>query len=170
MPSVWRAGQGYGGWKQISDHSWVWDSDITWEQTFTKKEKVVDKKEAAKYVQPFDKIAEDVLDKLNEQEFFGKKKNTDKVTKKPKVSTGQSMADIKIKYVKHPEKGARQMILILDKLQSMTNSEALKKTGVPIGHLWEKLEHYLPTRQPVSKVYKHYHREMVDKGYISISS
>ena len=58
------------------------------------------------------------------------------------------------------------MRLILDKLQSMIDTDALEKVGVPIGDLWDKLEGYLPTKQPVSKVYKHYHREMVDKGYI----
>ena len=39
-----------------------------------------------------------------------------------------------------------------------------------IGDLWEKLEGVIITKQPVEKIYKHYHRKMVDEGYISILS
>ena len=44
------------------------------------------------------------------------------------------------------------------------------KGSTSIGLLWEKLEGVLITKQSVDRIYKHYHREMVDKGYIRILS
>ena len=56
------------------------------------------------------------------------------------------------------------MMTILEKL------EEVGEGGITIGMFWEKLEGQLPTKQSVDRVYKHYHREMVDKGYIRILS
>ena len=48
--------------------------------------------------------------------------------------------------------------------------EEFGEGGITIGMFWEKLEGQLPTKQSVDRVYKHYHREMVDKEYIRIPS
>jgi|TARA_B100000900_G_scaffold413264_3_gene436882 hypothetical protein len=79
-------------------------------------------------------------------------------------NTGRLKVGTTIVFNKYPEKGPRQMMLILEKL------EEFGKDGVTIGMFWEKLEGLLPTKQPVDRVYKHYHREMVDKEYIRIPS
>ncbi len=77
--------------------------------------------------------------------------------------TGRLKVGATIVFNKYPEKGPRQMMLILEKL------EEFGKGGITIGMFWEKLEGQLPTKQSVDRVYKHYHREMVDKEYIRIS-
>lgn len=79
-------------------------------------------------------------------------------------STGRLKVGTTIVFSKYPEKGPRQMMVILEKL------EEFGEGGITIGMFWEKIEGQLPTKQPVDRVYKHYHREMVDKGYIRILS
>lgn len=65
-------------------------------------------------------------------------------------------------YNKHPEKGASQMLVILD---------ILKKHGKPIS-----VEDFIPiiekskklqTSQPVERIYKHYHKTMLANNYIN---
>tara|TARA_R100000734_G_C3202332_1_gene20666 strand:- start:30 stop:317 length:288 start_codon:yes stop_codon:yes gene_type:complete len=77
--------------------------------------------------------------------------------------TGRLKVGATIVFNKYPEKGPRQMMLILEKL------EEFGEGGITIGMFWEKLEGQLPTKQSVDRVYKHYHREMVDKEYIRIA-
>ena len=72
--------------------------------------------------------------------------------------------NLQVGFVKYPEKGAPQMMAILNVLEKDFQGSAT------IGALWEKLEPVLITKQSVDKIYKHYHREMVDKGYIRILS
>jgi len=67
-----------------------------------------------------------------------------------------------ITYIKHPERGAKQMMVILDVIKQ--NNPIISKD------LMHDLSGCLDTTQPVHKVFKHYLREMVDKGYISIMS
>ncbi len=67
-----------------------------------------------------------------------------------------------IVYNKHPEKGASQMLVILD---------ILKKHGKPVS-----IEDFFPiiekskklqTSQPVDRIYKHYHKTMLANNYIN---
>ena len=81
-----------------------------------------------------------------------------------RTNTGRLKVGTTIEFVDYPTKGPRQMMTILEKL------EEFGEGGITIGMFWEKLEGQLPTKQSVDRVYKHYHREMVDKGYIRILS
>tara|TARA_R100000687_G_C6311018_1_gene100434 strand:+ start:117 stop:503 length:387 start_codon:yes stop_codon:yes gene_type:complete len=67
-----------------------------------------------------------------------------------------------IVYNKHPEKGASQMLVILD---------ILKRHGKPVS-----IEDFFPiiekskklqTSQPVDRIYKHYHKTMLANNYIN---
>ena len=78
--------------------------------------------------------------------------------KKSRIKHDENTA---ITYIKHPERGAKQMMVILDVLKQ--NSPITSKD------LMHDLSGCLDTTQPVSKVFKHYLREMVDNGCISLS-
>lgn len=80
----------------------------------------------------------------------------------PKAKKKSSLDGVTIEFVAMPDKCPRQMRHILTKLSEFG------KGGVPISMLIDKLEGQLPTKQSVERVYKHYHREMVDKEYIRI--
>lgn len=150
MAVVNKAGAGEGGWIQVAPDSWKWDPSITWKQDEKHWYLHWPKgfKEEKKLEQTFEQANERRVAKLAEQ---GRKPN------------GRLAVGTKIQFVQYPEKGARQMMQILDLLQDFEG-------GTTIGMLWEKLEGVLNTKQPVDRVYKHYHREMVDKGYIRILS
>ena len=78
--------------------------------------------------------------------------------KKSRIKHDENTA---ITYIKHPERGAKQMMVILDVLKQ--NSPITSKD------LMHDLSGCLDTTQPVAKVFKHYLREMVDNGCISLS-
>ena len=83
---------------------------------------------------------------------------------KYKSHTGRLKVGTRIAFVEYPQKGPRQMMVILEKLQEFGEG------GITIGMFWQKLEGQLNTKQDVDRVYKHYHREMVDKGFIRMLS
>ena len=163
VPQSFKAGEGHGGWIQYAPDSWRWDPSITHKQTekdwymhwpkgHTSKETKVSN------VDPFS--SEEIVKDLNAIEDKKAKKAQKAEGKK---STSRLSSDKQIVYVKHPEKGARQMLLMLDKLKQFGG-------GIRLDLFWDKLEGELPTKQSVERVYKHYHREMVDKGYIRVLS
>ena len=80
-----------------------------------------------------------------------------KQDKNPVLST------LNIQYVKHPEKGAAQMMAILDLLEE-------HKKPITVGTLLAELAQYssFETSQTPQRVYKYYHTKMVDNGFIKI--
>jgi|TARA_R100001460_G_scaffold2321_4_gene7627 hypothetical protein len=163
MAQSFRAGEGYGGWIQVAPDSWQWDPSITHKQTekdwylhWPKGQKF--KETEVSNVDPFS--SEEIVKDLNAMEDKKAKKAQRAEGKK---STSRLSSEKQIVYVKHPEKGPRQMVILLDKLKEFEG-------GIRLDLFWDKLEGELPTKQSVERVYKHYHREMVDKGYIRILS
>lgn len=160
MAQSFKAGEGYGGWIQVAPDSWKWDPSITHKQTekdwYLHWPKGYKPKETeVSNVDPFS--SEQVVTDLNKME---EKKAKKAEAKKP---NSRLSADKQVKYLKHPEKGPRQMMIILDKLKEFEG-------GIRLDLFWDKLEGQLPTKQSVERVYKHYHREMVDKEYIRVLS
>lgn len=147
-----------GVYIQYDEGAWKWDPYLdvpkNWKDTreFPRKEKPVTEKEK------FDKFNEEVIEELNKLEKRRSKKKPK--TDKPK----KSASPLVIECVTIPDKCPRQMRIILTQLKE------LGKGGIPLEEFCQKLEGVLPTKQPVEKVYKHYHREMVDKGYIRVLS
>jgi hypothetical protein len=146
-----------GAYIQYDEGAWKWDPYLdvpkNWKDTreFPRKEKPVTEKEK------FDKFNEEVIEELNKLEKRRSKKKPK--TDKPK----KSASPLVIEFGAMPDKAPRQMKIILTKLKELGR-------GVPYEELCLKLVGVLPTKQPVEKVYKHYHREMVDKGYIRVLS
>ena len=160
MAQSFKAGEGNGGWIQVAPDCWKWDPSITHKQTekdwYLHWPKGYKPKETeVSNVDPFS--SEQVVADLNKME---EKKAKKAGAKKP---SSRLSADKQVKYQKHPEKGPRQMMIILDKLKEFEG-------GIRLDLFWEKLEGQLPTKQSVERVYKHYHREMVDKEYIRVLS
>lgn len=155
MANTFKAGQGNGGWVQYAPGSWQWDPSITWKQTekdfyhhYPKGYKFGEDKEVTEDT----KLQEELLELSKKKAAQGRS------------NTGRLKVGTTIVFNKYPEKGPRQMMLILEKL------EEFGEGGITIGMFWDKLEGQLPTKQSVDRVYKHYHREMVDKEYIRIPS
>ena len=73
------------------------------------------------------------------------------------------LSTLNIQYVKHPEKGAAQMMAILDLLEE-------HKKPITVGTLLAELAQYssFETSQTRQRVYKYYHTKMVDNGFIKI--
>ena len=67
-----------------------------------------------------------------------------------------------IVYNKHPEKGASQMLVILDILKKHGKPISVKDF-IPIIEKSKKLQ----TSQPVDRIYKHYHKTMLANNYIN---
>jgi hypothetical protein len=101
---------------------------------------------------------------LDESPKIKKEKDVGEVIDMQKVKKTRIKHDdnTSITYIKHPERGAKQMIVILDVIKQ--NNPIISKD------LMHDLSGCLDTTQPVHKVFKHYLREMVDNGYISIMS
>jgi len=106
---------------------------------------------------------EELQQLLDEAPKLKKEKDVGEVIEMEKVKKTRIKHDdnTSITYIKHPERGAKQMMIILDVLRQ--NSPITSK------NLIQDLSGCLDTTQPVSKVFKHYLREMVDNGYISLS-
>lgn len=94
-----------------------------------------------------------------------KKMNTSKVI--PMVVGKDIFTDSprveKIRYVKHPEKGASQMMAILDLLEE-------HKKPIAVSALLEELAQYskLVTKQTPKRIFDYYQNRMLDNGYIEI--
>ena len=137
------------GWIQTAHDAWQWspDHDLGEQDKFPRH----------KYKSKFHKGK-----LIMEPDQFNNK--AQKHAAEGRSSTGRLKVSTKVGFVKYPEKGAPQMMAILNVLDKDFQGSAT------IGALWEKLEPVLITKQSVDKIYKHYHREMVDKGYIRILS
>ena len=135
-----------GGWMQVGPDSWQYspDHDFGEQKTWPRHRWPSKYHKGKRIMEP------EVMAKIKKAEAG-------------RTITGRLKVGATIVFNKYPEKGPRQMMLILEKL------EEFGKGGITIGMFWEKLEGQLPTKQSVDRVYKHYHREMVDKEYIRIS-
>ena len=139
-----------GGWIQVGPDSWMYSKD----HDFGKQEKFPRHRWPSKYHK-----GKRIMSEETTMEAAAKKKAAE-----GRTNTGRLKVGTTIEFVDYPTKGPRQMMTILEKL------EEVGEGGITIGMFWEKLEGQLPTKQSVDRVYKHYHREMVDKGYIRILS
>ena len=137
------------GWIQTGHDAWQWSSD----HDFGEQEKFPRHKYKSKFHKG--KL-------IMEPDQFNNK--AQKYAAEGRSNTGRLKVSTRVGFVKYPEKGAPQMMAILNVLDKDFQGSAT------IGALWEKLEPVLITKQSVDKIYKHYHREMVDKGYICILS
>ena len=137
------------GWIQTAHDAWQWspEHDLGEQEKFPRH----------KYKSKFHKGK-----LIMEPDQFNNK--AQKYAAEGRSNTGRLKVSTKVGFVKYPEKGAPQMMAILNVLDKDFQG------STTIGLLWEKLEPVLITKQSVDKIYKHYHREMVDKGYIRILS
>lgn len=141
-----------GGWIQVSPDGWQWSKDHDFgDQKEWPRNKWPSRYHKGKRI--MEAQVEDVV-----------KTEANKKAAQGRTNTGRLKVGATIAFVKYPEKGPRQMMTILEKL------EEFGAGGITVGMFWEKLEGQLTTKQDVDRVYKHYHREMVDKGYIRILS
>lgn len=169
MANVFKAGEGSGGWIQTAPTSWEWDSTITYKQTeqhFYRRWPKGYEQEKTVTEEKLDPLSEEILDGLNKLED---KKAKKAAKQKKEVSATKDLqpkafVSTEVEFVSMPDKCPRQMRVILTKISEFG------KGGVSISMLCDKLEGVLATKQPIHKVYRHYHREMVDKGYIRILS
>lgn len=147
-----------GAYIEISEGFWKWDPYLDMPKGWKPpKRKPVAEKEMEKPDIDFDKFNQEVIDELNERDRRRSKK-------KPKTDKSKKSASpMVIEFVAMPDKCPRQMRIILTTLKELGRVS-------PYEELCQKLEGVLPTKQSVEKVYKHYHREMVDKGYIRVLS
>ena len=138
-----------GGWIQTSSDAWRWSP----EHDFGEQKTWPRNKGASKYHKG--KI-------IMEPDEFNNK--AQKHEAESRSNAGLLKPHTRVGFVKYPEKGAPQMMAILNVLDKDFQGSAT------IDALWEKLEGVIITKQSVEKIYKHYHRKMVDEGYISILS
>lgn len=142
-----------GAWIETGPDAWQWSPD----HDFGEQEKFPRHKYKSKFHKG--KL-------IMEPDQFNNKAQKHKA--ETSSNTGRSSVsfhkNLKVGFVKYPEKGPAQMMAILNVLDKDFQGSAA------IGDLWEKLEGVIITKQPVEKIYKHYHRKMVDEGYISILS
>jgi len=148
-----------GAYIEISEGCWKWDPYLDLPEGWKPpKRKPVVEKEMEKPDIDFDKFNQEVIDELNERDRRRSKR-------KPKTDKPEkSKKPLVIECVTIPDKCPRQMRIILTKLKEWGIG------GISLEEFCQKLEGVLPTKQPVEKVYKHYHREMVDEEYIRILS
>ena len=135
-----------GGWIQTSSDGWMWspDHDFGEQKTWPRNKWPSEYHKGKKIMEP------EVIAEVKKAEAG-------------RSITGRLKVGTKIEFVKYPDKGPKQMLHILEELEVFEG-------GITIGMFWEKLEGKLVSKQSVDRVYKHYHREMVDKGYIRILS
>lgn len=142
-----------GAWIETGPDAWQWSPD----HDFGEQEKFPRHKYKSKFHKG--KL-------IMEPDQFNNKAQKHKA--ETSSNTGRSSVsfhkNLKVGFVKYPEKGPAQMMAILNVLDKDFQGSAT------IDALWEKLEGVIITKQPVEKIYKHYHRKMVDEGYISILS
>lgn len=138
-----------GGWIQYAPDAWQWSPDHDFgEQKEWPRNKYKSQFHKGKCI-------------MHPDQFNNK---AQKYAAEGRSNTGRLKVGTTIAFVEYPQKGPRQMMVILEKLQEFGEG------GITIGMFWQKLEGQLNTKQDVDRVYKHYHREMVDKGYIRILS
>ena len=138
-----------GGWVQTSSDGWQWsaDHDFGEQKTWPRNKWPSEYHKGKKIMEPELKVTAEVVK-----------------VEAGRTNTGRLKVGTTIEFVKYPEKGPNQMMSILNVLDKDFQG------STSIGLLWQKLEGVLITRQSVDRIYKHYHREMVDKGYIRILS
>lgn len=142
-----------GAWVQTAPNVWMWDKHL-------KSGPVTEKNLYYKWSKEHCKAQFNKERKVQSS-------NVETIQPKQEVGrtrSGRLKVGTVIAFAAYPEKGPRQMMTILEKL------EEFGEGGISIGMFWEKLEGQLNTKQDVDRVYKHYHREMVDKGYVRILS
>ena len=138
-----------GGWIQYAPDAWQWSPDHDFgEQKEWPRHKYKSQFHKGKCI-------------MHPDQFNNK---AQKHAAEGRSNTGRLKVGTTIAFVEYPQKGPRQMMVMLEKLQEFGEG------GITIGMFWKKLEGQLNTKQDVDRVYKHYHREMVDKGYIRILS
>ena len=138
-----------GAWIETGPDAWQWSPD----HDFGEQEKFPRHKYKSKFHKG--KL-------IMEPDQFNNKAQKHKA--ETSSNTGRLKPHTRVGFVKYPEKGPAQMMAILNVLDKDFQGSAT------IDALWEKLEGVIITKQPVEKIYKHYHRKMVDEGYISILS
>ena len=146
-----------GAYVQVAPNVWKWDKHLH----------IPNQKESSLYLHWSKEYCESLFkqEKKVQTEAKAEVAKVATVTTTPtKKRSGSINRDTVIAFVTFPDKCPRQMRHILTKLGEFG------KGGVPLGMLLDKLEGTLPTKQPVDRVYKHYHREMVDNGYIRVLS
>ena len=138
-----------GGWIQYAPDAWQWSPDHDFgEQKEWPRHKYKSQFHKGKCI-------------MHPDQFNNK---AQKHAAEGRSNTGRLKVGTTIAFVEYPQKGPRQMMVMLEKLQEFGEG------GITIGMFWKNLEGQLNTKQDVDRVYKHYHREMVDKGYIRILS
>jgi hypothetical protein len=150
-----------GGWIQIAPDAWQWSKDHNFgEQKSLPRHKYESQFHKGKSVVELDTFN----NKAQKFASQAQARREEMLKAQGRSNTGRLRVGTRIAFAKYPEKGARQMVLMLEKLEEFGDG------GITVGMFWEKIEGQLPTKQSVDRVYKHYHREMVDKGYIRILS
>jgi hypothetical protein len=158
------------GWIQTAHDAWQWSPD----HDFGEQEKFPRHKYKSKFhkgkliMEPdqFNNKGQKHVAMLDKEAAMSnaESRRTEMLRAQGRSNTGRLKVNTRVEFVKYPEKGAPQMMAILNVLDKDFQG------STTIGLLWEKLEPVLITKQSVDKIYKHYHREMVDKGYIRILS
>jgi hypothetical protein len=135
-----------GGFIQISWHSWRWCEDFQVENEFDK---------------PTWQFPLPCPDKDCSICYKEKNMTENVITLNMEVPC---KPEVKIEYVKHPEKGALQMMQILDFL------EGYGEKAITLNALWDALdnENLLTTKQTARKVYRYYHSTMLKNRYIKV--
>tara|TARA_R100000353_G_C6369303_1_gene158515 strand:- start:1 stop:483 length:483 start_codon:yes stop_codon:yes gene_type:complete len=159
-----------GGWIQYAPDAWQWSPDHDFgEQKEWPRHRYKSQFHKGKCIMhpdQFNNKSQKHVATLNREAAMSnaESRRTEKLKSYGRSNTGRLKVGTTIAFVEYPQKGPRQMMVILEKLQEFGEG------GITIGMFWQKLEGQLNTKQDVDRVYKHYHREMVDKGYIRILS
>lgn len=150
-----------GGWIQTSSDGWQWypDHDFGEQKTWPRNRWPSEFSKGKLIMEP-----DAFNNKAQKHASNAAARREEALKAQGRSNTGRLKVGTKIEFVKYPEKGPNQMMSILNVLDKDF------KGSTSIGLLWEKLEGVLITKQSVDRIYKHYHREMVDKGYIRILS
>ena len=150
-----------GGWIQYAPDAWKWSSD----HDFGEQKELPRHRYKSQFHKGKCMMHPDQFNNKSQKHVSNAAVRREEMLKaQGRSNTGRLKVGTTIAFVKYPQKGPRQMMVILEKLQEFGEG------GITIGMFWQKLEGQLNTKQDVDRVYKHYHREMVDKGYIRILS
>ena len=149
-----------GGWIQTSSDGWQWypDHDFGEQKTWPRNRWPSEFSKGKLIMEP-----DAFNNKAQKHASNAAARREEALKAQGRSNTGRLKVGTKIEFVKYPDKGPNQMLHILEELEAFEG-------GITIGMFWEKLEGKLVSKQSVDRVYKHYHREMVDKGYIRILS
>ena len=150
-----------GGWIQYAPDAWKWSPD----HDFGEQKELPRHRYKSQFHKGKRIMHPDQFNNKSQKHVSNAAARREEMLKaQGRSNTGRLRVDTTIAFVEYPQKGPRQMMVILEKLQEFGEG------GITIGMFWQKLEGQLNTKQDVDRVYKHYHREMVDKGYIRILS